>query len=474
MTWAGVMLENWKQWEGQVVDGMSPLTTYLGGSSQSAVYLVDYKAGAERDQAAVKLIPADPQRAEAQLALWRRVAALSHPHLIRLFQMGRCDLDGVPLLYVVMELADENLSEILPQRPLTAEETGEMLPPLLDALAYVHEKGFAHAAIKPANILAAGDRLKISSDRLATIGVPNFSSTPTAYDPPEIGRGMITPAGAMSPAGDVWSLGMTLVEVLTQSIPAQEWGSAEGPPLPSGLPQPFLDIARHCLRNEVKRRWTLAQIAARMQLPATPDSLEETLKPRTAVGSQKSRKSGRYVLPVVAAALLAALFFGPQLFHHGAQVAPATVATPTPSPVQQVAPPATSESTGAHGNTETAPPSASAFQLNPPEPNARPQGDTSGPDAVVKRVLPEVSPSARDTIQGTIRVAIRVSVDSSGSVAAATFDYRGPSGYFADRVMRAAHQWKFAPAAGNVPGEWLLRFEITRTTITTFADPSDR
>ena len=119
----------------------------------------------------------------------------------------------------------------------------------------------------------------------------------------------------------------------------------------------------------------------------------------------------------------------------------------------------------------TAPPSASVPQQNPPEPNANPLG----PDAVVKRVLPEVSPSARDTIQGTIRVAIRVSVDSSGNVAAATFDFRGPSGYFADRVMQAARQWKFAPSpAGNVPGEWLLRFEITRTTINAFADPTNR
>lgn len=467
------MQENWKHWEGQIVDATLTLRTFLGGSSQSAVYLIDYTPGAERDKAAVKLVPADPEHADAQLALWKRTAELSHPHLIRLFQMGRCELDGVPLLYVVMELADESLSEILPQRPLTAEETREMFPPVLDALAYVHEKGFAHAAIKPANIMAVGDRLKISSDRLVTIGEPNFTATPNAYDPPEIVRGVITPAGSMSPAGDVWSLGMTLVEVLTQSIPAQGWGSAEGPPLPSGLPQPFLDIARHCLRREVKRRWTLAQIAARMQLPATPELSEETLKPRTAVGSQKSHKSGRYVLFVIAAALLMTIFVGPRLVHHGTQVAPMTVATPTPLPAQQVSPSPISESAGVHGSAVTAPASASVPQQNPPEPNA----NSLGPDAVVKRVLPEVSPSARDTIQGTIRVAIRVSVDSSGNVDAATFDFRGPSGYFADRAMQAARQWKFAPAtapAGNVPDEWLLRFEITRTTINAFADSSNR
>jgi TonB family protein len=150
-----------------------------------------------------------------------------------------------------------------------------------------------------------------------------------------------------------------------------------------------------------------------------------------------------------------------------------TVATPTPFPAQQVSPSPTSESAGVHGSAVTAPASASVPQQNPPEPNA----NSLGPDAVVKRVLPEVSPSARDTIQGTIRVAIRVSVDSSGNVDAATFDFRGPSGYFADRAMQAARQWKFAPAkaaAGNVLDDWLLRFEITRTTINAFADPLNR
>ena len=389
--------------------------------------------------------------------------------------MGRCELDGVPLLYVVMELADENLSEILPHRALSAEETREMLPPVLDALAYVHEKGFAHAAIKPANIMAVGDRLKISSDRLVTIGERNFAAAPTAYDPPEIARGVITPAGAMSPAGDVWSLGMTLVEVLTQSIPAQEWGSAEGPPLPSDLPQPFLDIARHSLRREVKRRWTLAQIAARMQHPPrrtrrrkrsslaggriAEEPQEWSLRPtcdcsRTTDGdllwpaAPPSWHSGRA--------------------HDGRHANPLAGAAGLASPIGISRRP---------WSAATAPASASVPQQNPSEPNASSQGDTSGPDAVVKRVLPEVSPSARDTIQGTVRVAILVSVDSSGNVVASTFDFRGPSGYFADRAMQAARQWKFAPAkaaAGNVPGEWLLRFEITRTTINAFADPSNR
>ena len=54
-----------------------------------------------------------------------------------------------------MEATEEDLSQILPQRRLTPEEAREMLGPVLDALSYLHGKGFAHGAIKPANIMAA-------------------------------------------------------------------------------------------------------------------------------------------------------------------------------------------------------------------------------------------------------------------------------------------------------------------------------
>ncbi len=473
MIWRGpVMLENSNHWEGQVVDATLTLRTFLGGSSRSAVYLVDYPAEAEHGKAAVKLIPADPgdpQDADAQLARWKRIAELSHPHLLRLLQVGRCTLDQIPLLYVVMELADENLSEILPHRALTAEETGEMLAPTLDALAYLHEKGFAHTAVKPANIMAVGERLKISSDRLVAIGeryraVP----VPDPYSPPEATRGVISPVGEVSPEGDIWSLGITLVEVLSQTVPTSEWVSSEGPPLPAALPQPFLDIARHCLRREAKRRWTITQIQARMKLPAASDLPEKIPQPRTAVAPRVSSKIGWYAALVIAAALLTAVFLAPRFFHHGAQAVPTALSPTSPSPAQQDSPTSASQLSASDEAVAATPPPAPAPQ------DANLPSDTAAANPVVKRVLPELLPSARDTIQGTIRVAIRLSIDSAGNITASSFDYRGPSGYFADKAMEAVRQWKFSPDARNVPGDWLVRFEITRTSINTFADPADR
>ena len=86
------MTRDWKQWEGQVVNGNFPLRQYLGGSDHSAVFLTE-RRGQEPQRAAIKLISADPATVEVQLARWEAAAKLSHPHLLRLFQTGSCQLD---------------------------------------------------------------------------------------------------------------------------------------------------------------------------------------------------------------------------------------------------------------------------------------------------------------------------------------------------------------------------------------------
>jgi serine/threonine protein kinase len=252
-------VETWKQWEGQVVDGAFPLHQYLGGDENSAVFLTE-QGGQKDRRAAVKLVPARPEHAEVQLSRWRSASKLSHPHLLRLFRVGRCELDHAELIYVVMEYADEDLSLVLPHRPLTTVEAIEMLEPTLSALAYLQKKGWVHGHLKPANIMAVEDRLKISSDALRRIGESDVGSVRQGvYDPPEIA------AHVISPPGDVWSLGVMLVETLTQRLPA--WSEAEQPEalLPDTLADPFLDIARHCLKPNPLDRWTVKDIATRLQ-----------------------------------------------------------------------------------------------------------------------------------------------------------------------------------------------------------------
>ena len=265
------MPQAWKELEGRVINKEFRLGDYLGGSDDAGVFVTQY--GPESLKAALKLIPIsrwDAATVEAELSLLQSARELSHPHLLQIFQAGRTTIDDTELLFVVMEYADENLSEFLPKRPLAAEEVRQMLGPTLDALAYLHSKGLVHGHLRPANVLATGDQLKLSSDGISRIGARRGPvGKPSEYDAPEVAR------GENSSASDVWSLGMLLVMALTQRLPAQD---ASGEPVVTDVPAPFGDVARHCLQRDPGSRWGLADIAERLDFP----------KPASATGVTKA------------------------------------------------------------------------------------------------------------------------------------------------------------------------------------------
>src|SRR5437868_996454 len=96
----GNFIEGWKRFEGQIVDGEFPLCQLLGHSDRGAVFLTQW--GEQRQKAAIKLIPADDLDANLQISRWNEAAALSHPHLLRIFKAGKADFADRTLLYVVM------------------------------------------------------------------------------------------------------------------------------------------------------------------------------------------------------------------------------------------------------------------------------------------------------------------------------------------------------------------------------------
>lgn len=461
------MTESWKHWEGQVVAGQFHLRQHLGGSGHSAVFLTEYGEG-EPQRAAIKFIPADPDKAEVQLSRWRQAAKLSHPHLLRIFEVGRCQLGDMNLLYAVTECAQEDLSHILPQRPLTEAEARDMLPPVLDALGYIHAAGFVHGRMKPGNIMAVDEQLKISSDGLCRAGRSMAGQwKPGVYDAPE------SPSSAASSAGDIWSLGMTLVESLTQRLPVWERIREEEPSMPDSMPAPFLDLARHCLRRDPARRWTLADITrwlnpAAAGLPAAP---RETSAP---LHAQNTFANRGYLLPVAAMALiLVAMLAGPKLFTHHMEAQPAADAASTdakakPKPEAQPSETSAEPKRPSPPPTKAAPAAAAPTVVKSQEPaRVVPSGAVKG--GVLEQALPEISEKARDSIQGTVRVSVRVQVDPAGHVTRAALEIPGPSKFFADKALAAAPRWKFSPptvGGQNVASEWILRFDFSNTDTT--------
>jgi TonB family protein len=418
------MPREWIHWQGRTINQRFELGEYLGGSEDAAVFLTNLDS-THPQKAAIKLIGLDTQKAKLQLSLWASVKKLSHPNLIRLFETGEYSAGEDHGLYVLMEYAEESLSTILPSRPLTAAETNEMLKPMLDALAYIHGQGFVHGHIKPANIMAVGEQLKISSDGIAPPGHPTYRlARPSGYLPREAA------SGRLSTATDSWSLGVTLIEALTQQRPELQ-NDGEGQAVLSRLPAPFRNIAEQCLRPDPQRRCTISDIQRELGSPSPSVNHPVASRPETRV------RTRRRFAAVVTGVVLFMLVAGIILFRH-------------------------------HRSPDESVPTRQS-QVPSLPPARKEMVDSVSVGKVARQVLPQVSRNSLATIHGTIRVKVRVYVDSSGSVERARLESAGPSRYFADKALDAARQWKFEPPVANsksVPSEWRLEFQFKRIAST--------
>jgi TonB family protein len=489
------MPNTWKQWEGQIVDWKFPLLRYLGESERAGVYLTERHDQERLVKAAIKVVPAGPDNGEQQLSRWRQAAELSHPHLIPLHETGRVVFDGEPLVYVVMECAEENLAQVLPNRALTMVEARAMLESAVEAFAYLHRQGFVHGRIKPGNIMASGEDLKVSSDGLRRAGEPvDGSKDLDPHAAPEYGNGGQTIPQPLSPAGDVWSLGMTLVETLTQRLPVVRSTDRQDPALPGSLQDPFLDIAGHCLRLQPQSRWSVEQIKTRLEgrsLATTAQPVADDIRmpaPPVQPRAQRSMPPARrrsYGVPIVAGIvlILTAILAVPRLLRRHAEEPKVTASVSEPA---QIAPTPKKVAPALKGHpvkpskplvdkeerTSKAPvPVPTSVHPKPtrdedpfPLMNELPAGAVAHGE-VTQQPEPNVLQSARNTIHGTVRVRIKVNVDHSGNVEDAEIESRGPSKYFARAALDAAQHWKFKPAAvggRGVLSTWIIQFEFRR------------
>jgi TonB family protein len=280
-----------------------------------------------------------------------------------------------------------------------------------------------HGHVKPSNVLVVADQIRLSSDRLLGGGqVGKNSPAPTVYDAPELADGRI------SAAADVWSLGITMVEALTQHPPVWDRSTSAEPVLAESIPPPFSDIARKCLRTDPAQRCTLSDIKGLLD-PVDPAPVVEPVGEEIAMPGFSKKILAGALLALLA---VAAVFM--MRSHKNDPVPAAATQQSTPAP-------------------EPAKPAAQGSS-----------GVTKG--AVAARVMPDVSRSASRTVTGKIKVKVRVAVDASGSISNVRLESAGPSQYFANRALQAARQWKFKPA--QVDGHagasvWNLQFQFGRS-----------
>lgn len=236
------------------LDGRYQLGPLLGRGAMSTVYrATDLLLG--RDVAIKIFLPGsgDDSFRERQKTEMRLLAAFDHPGLVAAFDAGVDTRNNEERAYLVMELAEgRDLRAVLGEGPLTIPEAVRVGIQIAGALSQVHGHGVIHRDIKPANILVSDDDGLARMVKLADFGVAlvmndnrltatGFTVGTAQYLSPEQAQGL-----ALTPASDIYSLGLVLLESLTgvAEYPGTpvETASARlhrAPTIPSELPAPL-------------------------------------------------------------------------------------------------------------------------------------------------------------------------------------------------------------------------------------------
>jgi len=247
---------------------------------------------------AIKVLPAelssDPERRARFEREARTIAALNHPHICTLHDIGHHD----GTTYLVMEhLTGETLAQRLRKGALPIAQALDIGAQIAEALDAAHKHGIVHRDLKPGNVMltmSGTGRSGIASVKLLDFGLAKLRepevravtnvSEPTATEPltragevlgtrpymaPEQVEGKATDART-----DLWALGCVLYEMVTgrpaftgDSVASITAAILEREPEPLATRQPLtppaLDhVVRKCLAKAPEARWQSARDVA--------------------------------------------------------------------------------------------------------------------------------------------------------------------------------------------------------------------
>ena len=307
--------------------GPYEILSLLGAGGMGEVYRArDPHLG--RD-VAIKVLPSslshDPERLRRFEQEARAAAALNHPNILAVFQLGTHD--GTP--YLVSELLEgSTLRGHLLRGPMPERKAVDYAIQVARGLAAAHEKGIVHRDLKPENLFLTKDgRIKILD-----FGLAKLVSQPHAFDPggPTLTDGtepglVLGTVGYMSPEqvrgqeadarADLFALGAILYELLTGTRVFHKPTSPETmaailheePPSVSqiapSIPPALQKVVQRCLEKSSEQRFHSASDLA-FALEALSDSGSA---PTGVVAVPASTKRWRWIAVGAAFVLTAAI-----------------------------------------------------------------------------------------------------------------------------------------------------------------------
>jgi hypothetical protein len=243
----------------RVIAGRYRIKQRLGRGNFGVVWEADEMLGGSPIGAvAIKVFTADVDRREIAL-----LAGLSHPTILAY----RAVVEDDDEVCLVTELADGgDAAGRLRSWPdgLPVDEVRGIVRAVASALVHLHEQGWVHRDVKPANILFVKGTPKlgdVGTARALTSTAKATSMASLAYAAPELF------AGKTAPSIDIYALGCTTYELLTGRLPfdgnmseiVNKHLTAEIV-FPADMSMDLVDLIRGSTAKDPDRRWTLARV----------------------------------------------------------------------------------------------------------------------------------------------------------------------------------------------------------------------
>jgi serine/threonine protein kinase len=313
--------------------GPYEILALLGAGGMGEVYRGrDPRLGRE---VAIKVLPlefsADPDRLRRFEQEARAAAALNHPNILAVYDIGQHD--GSP--YIVSELLEGETLRSKLRAPLQVREAVECAVQIVRGLAAAHDKGIVHRDLKPENIFVTADRrVKILDFGLAKLVQPatpahaDDAATATRNTPSGFVLGTI---GYMAPEqvrgqdvdhrSDIFALGTILYELLSGRRAFEGPSSADtmtailrehppavtdaNPRVPSGLGR----VIERCLEKSPAARFqSTHDLAFALEDLSTRSDVTATIVPSSPPPSSSRWRA--WLLPLLVMTVLAAALVG--------------------------------------------------------------------------------------------------------------------------------------------------------------------